>query len=870
MTSASDPDAVTSWDGLRRGIAALRAASGHSYQRIAAVAVRSGHSISKSGVANLCTGDGRPTRESLAAFLHGCGVPAESRASWLRAWDRLSLPPPADTPSMSEILRRWTLQGTNARDHFERRSRGLLSYSRGGDLFRGRRHALAAARDWLTGPPPGRPLVITGQPGAGKSALLARACLHLARDTGQRGLYFHARGATYPDLFAALRTACAAAPDSSLDGLLETLDQAGSVLVIAVDALDEAAGRDDRRRIAELLREAAVLPTSRIAVATRPLVAPDRFAPGSLFALLGVPGAKSAALIDLDTDRYFEPAGLLLFAAAMLTQEGARHPGPPDAAWTAYRADPALTGRLARLIAARARRNYLVAAMAALSISVASRVVDPAAAGFNITDVPSTVGEALSKYLDNLPELHRQQIRTLLRALAYARGDGINDTLWLRFSAALGHPATELDLALLRDSAAADYLLHTVPERSGMLTRLFHQALNDELQAGRDERADEQSVFAALVPPDGWTAAGDYQLRYAADHAVAAGRTTQLLTDRDYLAHADLSRLLAVLPEPADTTDLERIVVLRAGAFRVAGHQPSARMKLLDLMAAHVGLPDVLSADAPGGHGAMTPHWAHALTISLHSIDAANRGVTAVAVGTVHGTDVIVAGGTDGTVRLWDAFAGQVILATQPADPDEPARPAALATCTTDNADVLVVATGYQIHVVDALTGRAGPTALIGQPSQITAITTGVAGDRPVVAAGDAHGRVRVLDLLDGALRYEYRTGTGAVEALATDGDQLLTMAGDGAVTVRELGTGRWLRAFRTGQHAAPAAIAVGRTGAQTLLAYTGPDGVVGLHDATTGQALDTYRMLGPGRALAFGPQRLYVAAGTTVAAFRL
>lgn len=79
------------------------------------------------------------------------------------------------------LPRPWLMAGADALSHFTRRSRGQRSHSRGGDLFRGRQVALAVVRDWLTSPHhQGRPLVVTGQPGAGKSAVVARAALDLA------------------------------------------------------------------------------------------------------------------------------------------------------------------------------------------------------------------------------------------------------------------------------------------------------------------------------------------------------------------------------------------------------------------------------------------------------------------------------------------------------------------------------------------------------------------------------------------------------------------------------------------------------------------------------------------------------------------
>jgi len=76
------------------------------------------------------------------------------------------------------LARPWLFAGQDSRDHFTARARGHRSAGRGGDLFRGRSRALATVRDWLTrSDPPGFALVVTGQPGAGKSSLLARAAL---------------------------------------------------------------------------------------------------------------------------------------------------------------------------------------------------------------------------------------------------------------------------------------------------------------------------------------------------------------------------------------------------------------------------------------------------------------------------------------------------------------------------------------------------------------------------------------------------------------------------------------------------------------------------------------------------------------------
>jgi hypothetical protein len=91
------------------------------------------------------------------------------------------------------------------------------------------------------------------------------------------------------------------------------------------------------------------------------------------------------------------------FVTAVLRQEGAANPGPAGGAWHAYRSDPELVTRLASIVAARAKRNHLVAALTADPLSQQGSIGDPSTAGFDSKALPSSVGEALAKYLDQRP-----------------------------------------------------------------------------------------------------------------------------------------------------------------------------------------------------------------------------------------------------------------------------------------------------------------------------------------------------------------------------------------------------------------------------------------------------------------------------------
>ena len=286
------------------------------------------------------------------------------------------------------LPRPWLMAGAEAgeaRGHYTRRARGQRSAARGGDLFRGRAVALNRVRGWLTAvEAPGQPLVLTGQPGAGKSAVLARAALSVEAEQGGPGLAFHARAATIGDFLAALADLSGIDTPSSPDELVTSLaDLPGQPPTpVVLDALDEAASDRDRREITEVLAELAVLPWLRVAVATRTMAVGSRFDPGGLLPSLGVATCDDYNLIDLDSDTYFDLNGLRQFAAGLLAQDGMDHPGPSGAAWARYRDQHAVCDRLAAVIADRAGRNFLVAAMAAVPLSTARSMTDPAARGF--------------------------------------------------------------------------------------------------------------------------------------------------------------------------------------------------------------------------------------------------------------------------------------------------------------------------------------------------------------------------------------------------------------------------------------------------------------------------------------------------------
>ena len=453
--------------------------------------------------------------------------------------------------------------------------------------------------------------MLTGQPGAGKSAVLARAALSVETGHGGPGLAFHARAATIGDFLTALADLTGIDTPTSADELVTSL--AGlpgqSPIPVVVDAVDEAASDRDRREMTEALAELAVLPWLRVAVATRTMAAGNPFAPGGLLPALGVTCRDDHNFIDLDSDTYFDLDSLRQFAAALLAQGGMDHPGPPGAAWMQYRARHGVCDRLAAVIAERAGRNFLVAAMAAVPLSTARTMTDPAAQGFDPADIPSGVGEALSKYLDRLPDQRRERDRELLTALAYARGAGLDDPAWLGFAAALGYSASVADLDALRRSPAADYLLQTTTAGRGArpVTRLFHQALTDELLAARHQPSDESAVLDMLLGQAEHTGWQDrYLSEHAAEHAAAADRLDQLLEDPLYLITVDPARLVPHLEVARSAPARVTAAVYRQSAHHLADLGRLARASQLELTAHRLGccgLAARMRAPPPTGPG---------------------------------------------------------------------------------------------------------------------------------------------------------------------------------------------------------------------------------------------------------------------------
>lgn len=228
-------------------------------------------------------------------------------------------------------------------EHFEPRSRGVAQQDWQGWYFTGRTSALRELVAWLSSSPAegGKLRVVTGGPGAGKSAVLGR--LVVLADPARRAqaldsggivvagtvpplgsidVRIHARGRTSDEVLTAIAQAVGVSSDG-VQQLLGALRRRSKPFTIIIDALDEALDPDDlvRSVVRPLLwseRDIFV----RLLIGTRPRLVPAL-------------GATDDQVLNLDNTAYFERADLASYVQRLLMVDG------DPTAFTPYRTRPA-------------------------------------------------------------------------------------------------------------------------------------------------------------------------------------------------------------------------------------------------------------------------------------------------------------------------------------------------------------------------------------------------------------------------------------------------------------------------------------------------------------------------------------------------
>jgi WD40 repeat protein len=742
--------------------------------------------------------------------------------------------------------------------HWGPRSRGVELDSQAGWYFTGRNTVLREIVSYLGKSPAGaKPLVITGAPGAGKSAVLSRLVMladpeYRARvplpagvdeetipPGGAIDVAVHVKGKTVGEVLQFIGGKVAGDGAKTVDELLSALKGRAQPATVVVDALDEA--KEPEALIEQVLLPAAALDNVRLLVGTR----------GHMLGRFG----GNHDLINLDDDGHKTDdiqdyvSGRLLAASEPETQ-------------TPYRGRTELARAVAKRVAEKANGVFLIARLVAENLIKDSSVVDPADPAW-IAKLPGSVVEAFQDYLRRFGG-EEPRVRDLLLPLAYAEGEGLPwANLWAPLASAVAERSyTDEDVAWVREKAGA-YIAEAL-ESGQSVYRLYHQALadyfhNPELDGERNRRI--ASALMAAVPVNGetgsqaWLEANPYVRQHLSAHAAAGGMLAQLISDPMYLVAADPTRLLAALNR--SQTELVGNIegIYKQVVHRFAGARPDERASYLEMSARKQGEAEFAARIARLPLKRLwKPKWAWwQESHSQRVLEGHSGSVDSVAVGRLCGRDVIVSGGWDGTVRVWDAETGEpaVKIGVLTGHSNYVTSVAVGRLCGRE----VIVSGSWDgtVRVWDVETGMPAVKigVLTGHSNYVTSVAVGWLRGREVIVSGSNDKTVRVWDVETGKPVEKIGVLTGHsnyVTSVAVGrlcGREVI-VSGSETVRVWDAETGKHGENIDglTGHSDYVASVAVGQLCGQDVVISGHTSGKVRVWDAETGKAVEKFGML--------------------------
>lgn len=688
-------------------------------------------------------------------------------------------------------------------------------FGAGGWYFTGREQALRELAAWLGQPSSGgKSRVVTGGPGCGKSAVLARivalsnmayrqealaaaSAMSLDLTTlppeGIATVAVHARRKFLPEVVMQIADAFNLSSRTAPE-LIETLGRRTEKAVIVVDALDEA---DDKDKIVSgLLRPLAALPQIFLIIGTRP----DSVEHSCRFRAL----SESAVEIDLDEPRYIGSDDVTRYVERRLlaTEEPGRA--------TPYRESPEIVQTVAQAVSRQAKNVFLVAHTAVLALLAKPSVVDVSEPNW-IDHLPSGLDEAFSQFLS---ELHMREpgglssamAQAVLLPLAFAEGEGLPwSNLWAAVASAIsGSPILDDDIALVRKYASAFIVEGLENERS--VYRLYHERVAEYLRNSVDSRQAQRNFVEALrgrVPAESqtqnldWKRAHPYILTHLASHALEAGLIDELAADGMFLVAAEPQRTLQALSRSIDPFS-RRAYFSYSTAFKYLQDLPEDdRLSYLEMAARQIGDDALAGIWTSHRHSCnWTVPWVQWIPVTPHRAIHVSSRVYSIVFGSLDNRPIIVSGGDDGTVGIWDLATG--------AQHGEP---------------------------------------LCGHEGRVRTVALGALEGRPIIVSGGYDRTVRLWDLATGAPVGEPLRGhAGEVYSVALgalDG-QVVAISGSDDCTVRrwDVASGTELGEPLRGHRGRVTAVAVGALGGRSVIISGSGDRTVRLWDLATGDSL--------------------------------
>lgn len=549
------------------------------------------------------------------------------------------------------------------RTHWGPRSRGVEFDTQPGSYFSGRRAVLAKLAAYLGSEDDHRTRIVTGRPGAGKSAILSRvvsaARLGGRAETGLGGppadfpvvdLAVHAKGKSLRDVSRVLaeRLGVEARPEA----IFENLRLRREPLRVVVDALDEAAEPAAIAR--QLLQPLNEMESVKLLVGTR-------------VDLLGA--LRGAEVLDVDTPEHADRRDIERYVEARLLR--ADEAGQP----TPYRGKEAVAERVAAAVAEQAYPNFLIARLVVEDLLLRGRAADPDSPADMA--FPNRVASAFDSYLARFGA-RELMVRDVLRPLAFARGEGLPwDDVWAPLASAMGAgDYGDGDVRWVLEHAGA-FVLESAEEGRSVY-RLYHQALAEALRQGADARSAHRQftrVLSEAAPrrADGrgadWLLASRYTRRYLAAHAARCEALGELVADPLYLLAADPTRLLPEMAAHGDQVPRDVAAVYAEAVHHLRAEPPASAAAYLELAARQRGLGrfagEAAALPLSRPWRALWAHWNP--RTAGRSFGKGDSDILALSVAAWgEGRPVALLGRGNGAVEVWDVARGERLARWQP------------------------------------------------------------------------------------------------------------------------------------------------------------------------------------------------------------